>query len=169
MEYLVVLYMIEQLNSYQKSSRRQHTLWGYHNFQGHPQTNRLVEHFNRTLKQMLSKLVNNKGCNWDKILGGVLFAYRSTPHQSTGETPFYLLYGRKQNLPTALDLAVPSPWFPVVESDYGLALKKELKEIWSVAKKNVEATQRRQKTYYDKGSRDSVLKEDGFVMLKVLR
>ena len=55
---------------------------------GHPQTNGLVECLNRTLKQILSKLVNNKGHNWDKMLGGVLFAYRSTPHQSTGETPF---------------------------------------------------------------------------------
>jgi len=32
---------------------------------GHPQTDRLVEHFNRTLKQMLKKLVNKKGHNWE--------------------------------------------------------------------------------------------------------
>ena len=98
------------------------------------------------------------------MLGGVLFAYRNSPHQSTGDTPFYLLYGRKQNLPTAL---VPRPRFPVVKSDYGLTLEKELKEIQSVAKKNVEVAQRRQKIYYDKGSRDSVLIVGDFVMLKV--
>ena len=68
---------------------------------GHPQTNGLVERFNRTLKQMLSKLVNKNGRNWDKMLGGVLFAYRSTPHQSTGMSPFYLLYGRDPKLPSA--------------------------------------------------------------------
>ena len=41
---------------------------------GHPQANTFVEHFNRTLKQMLYKLVNKKGSNWDKLFGAVLFA-----------------------------------------------------------------------------------------------
>ena len=76
---------------------------------GHLQTNGCVECFNRILKQILCKVVNNKGQNWDKLLGGVLFAYCSTPHQSTGETPFYLLHGTRPNLPTALDLTVPVP------------------------------------------------------------
>ena len=74
---------------------------------GHPRTNGLVERFNRTLKQMLSKLVNKNGRNWDKMLGGVLFAYRSTPHQSTGMSPFYLLYGRDPKLPSALNFQAP--------------------------------------------------------------
>ena len=42
-------------------------------------------------------------------------------------------------LHTALDLAVPMPRFPVVESDYGIALEKELKEARVVTKKNIEA------------------------------
>ena len=70
---------------------------------GHLQSNKLVEHFNRTLKQMLSKQVNKNACNWDTMLGAVLFAYRSTPHQSTGLSPFYLLHGRDPWFPTALD------------------------------------------------------------------
>ena len=63
----------------------------------HLQPNGLVEHFNRTLKQILCKLVSNKGRNWDKLLGGVLFAYRSTPHQSTGQTPFYYMVDSQIN------------------------------------------------------------------------
>ena len=35
---------------------------------GHPQCDGLVERFNRTLKTMLSKLVVNKGRDWDQVL-----------------------------------------------------------------------------------------------------
>jgi len=38
---------------------------------GHPQMNGLVERFNRTLKQMLQKLVSKSGKDWDKKLGPV--------------------------------------------------------------------------------------------------
>ena len=42
---------------------------------------------------MLSKLVSKGGCDWDQLLGPVLFAYRTTPHASTKMSPFYLMYG----------------------------------------------------------------------------
>ena len=41
---------------------------------GHPQTDGLVERFNRILKQMLKKLVNKGGKDWDRQLGPLLFA-----------------------------------------------------------------------------------------------
>ena len=47
---------------------------------GHPQTDGLVERLNRTLKQMMSKLVSKGGRNWDTLLGPVLFVYSTTPH-----------------------------------------------------------------------------------------
>ena len=59
---------------------------------GHPQTHGLVECFNRTLKMMPVKLVEKKGKNWDKLLGAVLLAYRTSPHSSTGETPLFFSY-----------------------------------------------------------------------------
>jgi len=134
---------------------------------GHPQSNGLVERFNRTLKQMLAKVVSTKGRNWDKVLGAVLFAYRSTPHQSTGETPFYLVYGREPNLPTALNFQLPVTKFPVVETDYGVALEKELKYARSLAKKNLEASQKQQKKFYDRKAKDCNLRVGDLVMLKV--
>ena len=69
---------------------------------GHPQTDGLVERFNRTLKQMLAKVVAARGHNWDSLVGPVLFAYRTMPHTSTGLSPFYLLYGRNPQQPTSL-------------------------------------------------------------------
>ena len=59
---------------------------------GHPQTDGLVEHFNHTLKQMLTKVVSKGGKDWDELLGPVLLAYRATPHASSGMSPFYTLW-----------------------------------------------------------------------------
>ena len=36
------------------------------NFNWSPQTNGLMKQFNRTLKQMLTKVAIKKGCDWDK-------------------------------------------------------------------------------------------------------
>ncbi|KAG9299060.1 hypothetical protein G9A89_020373 [Geosiphon pyriformis] len=51
----------------------------------HPQTNNLVEHFNRTLCETLAKT--------NKILSSALFAYRTVNHNITSYKSFYLLYG----------------------------------------------------------------------------
>ena len=59
----------------------------------HPQCNGAVERFNRTLKSMLRKQAAKMGAQWDQYLSGVLWAYRNTPHSSTGEKPSYLLFG----------------------------------------------------------------------------
>ena len=64
----------------------------------HPQTDGLVERFNRTLTTMLAKTVE-KGKDWDQHLLFVLFAYQASQQTSTLESPFYLLYGRDPHLP----------------------------------------------------------------------
>ena len=61
----------------------------------HPQTDGLVECFNKTLKALLRKLVNKEGRDWDRLLPYVLFAYREVPQSTTGFSPFELLYGRE--------------------------------------------------------------------------
>ena len=59
----------------------------------HPQCDGTVERFNRTLKQALRKHAARFGGQWDRYLPGVLWAYRNTPHTSTGEKPSFLLFG----------------------------------------------------------------------------
>ncbi|XP_051500808.1 uncharacterized protein LOC127409893 [Myxocyprinus asiaticus] len=60
----------------------------------HPQTDGLVERFNKTLKNMICKFVHDDARNWDKWLNPLLFAVREVPQASTGFSPFDLLYGR---------------------------------------------------------------------------
>ena len=53
----------------------------------HPECDGMVERFNRTLKTILCKRAAQFGTQWDNHLTGVLWAYRNTPHSSTGEKP----------------------------------------------------------------------------------
>ena len=61
----------------------------------HAQSNGLVERFNGTLKLMLRKLTAENPETWDEMLPAVLFAYREVPNQTTGYSPFELMYGRE--------------------------------------------------------------------------
>ena len=84
----------------------------------HPQTDGLVERFNRTLTDMLAKTVDKSGRDWDRHLPHVLFAYRVSPQESTRESPFFLLYGRDPQLPTEAALTQPKTRYQVDLDDY---------------------------------------------------
>jgi len=133
----------------------------------HPQTDGLVERLNRTLKQMLSKIVTRGGKDWDELLGPVLFAYRTVPHSSTGETPFSLLYGRDPRVPTSMNFYQPAKSLPVEESHYAKELFKELKHARQLAQKCIVKAQHSQKCHYDKRSKNSTIKSADLVMMKV--
>ena len=68
----------------------------------HPQTNGRTERFNKTLKSILQRLVNNDSRKWEDQLSSALLAYRNTRHDTTGYTPFFLTYGRRARLPLSL-------------------------------------------------------------------
>ena len=76
----------------------------------HPQTDGLVERMNGTLQAMLSKFVETHQRDWDTYLPFIVFAYNSAPQASTGESPFFLLYGRDPRMPTDLSMAPSAHW-----------------------------------------------------------
>ena len=74
----------------------------------HPQTDGLVERFNRTLTDMLAKTTKSLGGkDWDLRLPFVLFAYRASLQGSTKQSPFALLYGREPRLTTEAVMEPP--------------------------------------------------------------
>ena len=60
----------------------------------HPQTDGLVEQFNGTLKAMLKKFTSRNKRDWDEYLPYFIFSYREASQESTGLSPFELIYGR---------------------------------------------------------------------------
>ena len=68
----------------------------------HAMGNGIVENFNKTIKNLLQKVSAEKPKDWHRYLGPLMFAVRDTPQDSTGFTPFELLYGHKVRTPMTL-------------------------------------------------------------------
>ena len=106
----------------------------------HPQTDGLVEKFNGTLKSMLRKFVGWGEKDWDEYLPFLLFAYREVPQETTGLSPFELLYGRRvQGL---LDV-MREGWTGEEDGQSSSApqviqMRQRLQEMMEVVKINVE-------------------------------
>lgn len=61
----------------------------------HPQTNGIVERFNKTLKAKLRKAINKDGRNGDQLLPYLLFVVKEVTQASTIFSSFDLLYSHK--------------------------------------------------------------------------
>ena len=68
----------------------------------HPQSDSMVERFNRTLENGLSMFVNQNHTDWDKHVPFLLIAYRSLTHETTKVTPGQMMFGRELKLPVDL-------------------------------------------------------------------
>ena len=125
----------------------------------HPQTDGLVERFNRTLTDMLAKTVDKSGRDWDRHLPHVLFAYRVSPQESTRESPFFLLYGRDAQLPTEAALTHPKTRYQVDLDDYKTELVGSLSQAWELARAQVKKAQQKQKKYYDLHAKETRIQQ----------
>lgn len=59
----------------------------------HSQCDGMVERFNRTLIDQLAKTLLQQPGEWDNCLNQVALAYNTSPHSTTGFTPFFLIHG----------------------------------------------------------------------------
>src|SRR6266498_4698729 len=60
----------------------------------HPQSNRLVERFNKTLCEEIAKLAKEVD-QWDRFIQPVLFAYRTKELRISKQSPYMLVYGKE--------------------------------------------------------------------------
>ena len=104
---------------------------------------------------MLRKQAAKFGMQWDKYLSGVLWAYRNTPHSTTGEKPSFLLFGFDCRSPTEAALLS----FGTTDvSDFREQMMLSLSTARNLAIKTSKEAQRRYRLQYDKTARTSKLR-----------
>lgn len=123
----------------------------------HPQANGLVENFNGTLKKMLRCYAQESPSEWDRHIPYVLFAYREVPHETTGFSPFELLYSWPVTGPLAI---LRDEWEPTAERDvtasvlsYVIDARNKFQEMTKLAHQNEGKAKKKQKIYFDKKAR----------------
>lgn len=102
----------------------------------HPQSNGLIEHFNRTLLSMLSSFVDDNQLNWDTLLHCVMLAYRSSVHASTAFTPYKVLFGREIVLPVDVMLNLDTQGHFSSVSEYVSGLSETLSTVVEAVKRH---------------------------------
>ena len=82
---------------------------------------------------MIAKYSLQYGGNWNEYLPRLLFTYHTKCHESTKESPFFLLYGRNARLPGEEALLTKKSPYTVDLDDYKTDLTTSLTEVWETA------------------------------------
>ncbi|CAL5202632.1 unnamed protein product [Lathyrus oleraceus] len=92
----------------------------------HPQTNGQAEAANRVILRGLKRRLGEAKRAWVEELHSVLWAYRTTPHSTTGETPFRLTYGTEAVIPVEIRTPTRRTEEPLDEEMNDETLRAEL-------------------------------------------
>ena len=113
----------------------------------HPEGDGLVERYNKTLLHMLST-TSAHDKDWEQHIRQVCMAYNSTTQATTGYSPFFLMFGRKPQLPIDLSCGTASKERKYV-NEYVTDLQSSFRRAYQEVRKSVSDAQEHQKQRYD--------------------
>ena len=110
----------------------------------HPQTDGQTERMNKVLEDFIRHYISPQQNDWDELLPLAEFAINNAYQESTGNTPFFLNFGRHPRIPTDANLAKKPSKDPAATNYIG-----DVEKALAKAKKCLEAAQQRQRKYAD--------------------
>ncbi|KAL7868535.1 hypothetical protein SRHO_G00099190 [Serrasalmus rhombeus] len=132
----------------------------------HPAGNGQCERFNRTLYNLLRTLPTSRKQDWASNLPQVVFCYNTTPHQGTGESPYYLMFGQEPRLPVDFLLGQVQDPVPGQVQDWVIEHQARLKLAFEGARDRLRVAASRRKERYDQRVREAPLQEGQLVYLQ---
>lgn len=134
----------------------------------HPQGNGQVERFNRTLLGMLRTLEEEQKSDWRASVDKLVHAYNCTRNESTGYSPFFLLFGRHPRLPIDLAFGLQRNQEKTTRTrdEYVTRWKQQMERAYDIATKNMGQTADRRKQQYDKRAKSATLSPGDPVLVR---
>ena len=118
---------------------------------------------------MLRTLTESQKTNWKDHVDKVVFAYNCTGNDSTGYSPFYLLYGRSPRLPIDIMFEIDPDHEVTSYQDYLLKWKRGIQQAFELASQHAEKRAAHNKQIYDRGIYGSQLTVGDRVLVRNLR
>ncbi|KAK3008615.1 hypothetical protein RJ639_014357 [Escallonia herrerae] len=135
----------------------------------HPQSNGQTENMNRSILQGLKRKLDDAKGAWVDELPKVLWAYRTTPHSVTGETPFLLCFGTEALLLVEVGLpTVRVLQFSEAENEENLRGNLDfLDDVRAQALDRVISTKQRVARFYNRRVRMRIFRVGDLVLRKL--
>ena len=123
---------------------------------------------------MLGTLPDDRKANWKDYVSPLVHAYNATKHESTGYSPFYLMFGREPRIPVDVQFGLDPNLNNSATKDSSKFVEKlrdRLKLAYDLATRSARAASKRNKEYYDakKCRREARLLPGDRVLLRNVR
>ena len=118
----------------------------------HPQSDGMVERFNRTLEAMIATSISDHR-DWGLHLQPTALAYRTSVHASTGYSPFRLQFGYDPVLPLDVMYGLPRNTPPPSYPEFGSSIRTSTETAFERARQHGLKSHQHQKKGYDGTSR----------------
>ncbi|XP_061189017.1 adenylate cyclase, terminal-differentiation specific-like [Saccostrea echinata] len=133
----------------------------------HAMGNGQCERYNRTLLNMLGTLKPSQKQNWKLYINPLVHAYNCIKNESTGVSPYFLMFGREPKLPIDIEFGLKKEEKKSV-SKYISNLKENMKAAYELVSKITKKSQERQKESYDRKTTNAEIQIGDRVLVKIV-
>ena len=98
---------------------------------------------------MLSTAISNDDKSWDLQLPTIMLAYRTSVQETTGVSPYFLMFGRDPLLPIDIEFNLPFEETYTGTEVYREKLQERLNNAYQIVRQHIQHEQRRHKDLYD--------------------